>query len=288
MSKTSILVLVIICLFLARPYVDNSVEVESVSNQNTVPNVIWSYWNSEDIPKIVQISQNALRKHNPDYEVILITPKTLSLYVDQSELHPSFSSKSPAHQSDIIRMVLLCKFGGCWVDASMLWNKSIDDMFKKKQHVEFSGFYISKYSDSEKVIENWFIRCSPNSKFIKLWKKEFYEAMNHKVLYVLRHNHQRQKISLQSTLYLTQHLCALSVLSKHPELKRNFELYEAEKTAFSVFVEFDWDSEKIIHYLQSKESKNHNLDVVKLRGCDRKFLNYQTIHPDSFIGQMIR
>ena len=52
----------------------NSVLIKNgPSNTNNIPKIIWSFWDSKDIPDFVQKCIDGWKKHNPDFEINDIT-----------------------------------------------------------------------------------------------------------------------------------------------------------------------------------------------------------------------
>jgi mannosyltransferase OCH1-like enzyme len=50
--------------------------------QNTeIPKKIWTFWDNDDIPDIVQKCIHTWKKHNPNYEITVVTKKSLSEYL---------------------------------------------------------------------------------------------------------------------------------------------------------------------------------------------------------------
>jgi len=81
---------------------------------------------------------------------------------------------SITRKSDFIRLELLSKYGGIWMDASIICKYSLNwiHAYQKNTDAEMVGYYINGFTTIEKypVVENWFISCIPKSRFIELWK----------------------------------------------------------------------------------------------------------------------
>ena len=43
-----------------------------------IPKQIWTYWNSDELTPVVTKCINSWKKHNPDYEVKIVTPTNLN------------------------------------------------------------------------------------------------------------------------------------------------------------------------------------------------------------------
>jgi hypothetical protein len=106
---------------------------------HTMNNTIWSVWdrnfnNSAEMLKLMVIS---MRLHNPDFNHIVITPDNIATYlpeyINQSPFDKFFKNfgkyknpveKShnlqPSQMSDVLRVLLLHKFGGVYFDITTL------------------------------------------------------------------------------------------------------------------------------------------------------------------------
>ena len=74
------------------------------NTQNTVPKIIWLYWDNKELPKIVQICIESIRRHCLGYKINVLTPETLDNYID---LPPIVADVEPANIADLIRLMLL-------------------------------------------------------------------------------------------------------------------------------------------------------------------------------------
>ena len=146
-------------------------------NYNQAPKTIWTYWDDPmKIPKTVKMCMNSWKKHNPDYNIILLTKKNYKGYVTiPYELisSPNFND-CVQRFADLVRIWTLAEHGGVWIDSSILLKGPLDDWLFPR-YAEFSGFYIEQFTKRKEfpVIENWFFACKKNSPFIKKWRDEF-------------------------------------------------------------------------------------------------------------------
>ncbi|WP_349535762.1 capsular polysaccharide synthesis protein [Leuconostoc mesenteroides] len=102
-------------------YANASQEEDEDIEQNK--NIVWvMWWQIDSIP--VLISKNIERlKNNDAYETIVINKSNISNYLDIPEAilkEVQNSNISFASFSDFIRMSLLYKYGGIWIDSTVL------------------------------------------------------------------------------------------------------------------------------------------------------------------------
>jgi len=95
--------------------------------------VIWQFWNSaeQEMPRVIACCVDSVRKNNPNWRHILVTPQNIEQYLDLSELPANLLKfDKAAHISDVVRVALLAKYGGIYCDATTV-------CFKKGQHLSF-------------------------------------------------------------------------------------------------------------------------------------------------------
>ena len=137
-----------------------------------IPKIIWMYWDSNSSNEIVELCFKNTKDICSDYEVILMSKNNILDYVDISCLK---SDLKPQIIADYIRLSLLSKYGGIWMDASILLVENLDWIFKKILNDSVFVFYSDECTIDRKrpIIENWFIVAPKNNIFINDWLEEF-------------------------------------------------------------------------------------------------------------------
>ena len=86
---------------------------------------VWVCWlqGIENAPKLVQVCYRSILQHMQDREVVLLTEKNIGQYVSL----PDYIEKKyrdgiipTAHYTDLLRLELLIKYGGTWIDSTVL------------------------------------------------------------------------------------------------------------------------------------------------------------------------
>lgn len=93
---------------------------------------IWMCWwqGEENAPEIVKACIESVRRNAGDHEVIVITDKNLSHYVDFPEWvleKVRAGVMSRTHLSDLLRLSLLADYGGLWLDATFFCTGLLDE-----------------------------------------------------------------------------------------------------------------------------------------------------------------
>ena len=118
---------------------------------------------------------------NPDWSVNVISESEISYYIPEYfQIIENSPERSVQARSDLIRILLLDKFGGLWVDASCLPVQPLSEFYKKIMNE--SGFFAYRFSERnishncEIEICSWFLCVDkPEHYLISSWKKSFIE-----------------------------------------------------------------------------------------------------------------
>ena len=79
--------------------------------------------------------------------------------MDKNFLDKLWDKNQIQTQSDLIRINLLNKYGGIWIDATLFCNKPLDEWLKYNMHI---GFLLFRYSKKNKIA-SWFIASNKNN-----------------------------------------------------------------------------------------------------------------------------
>ena len=109
------------------PIINNYKDIQYIPTSDT-PKIIWMMWwqGIDKLPPIPQACIRSIRKNLPDYEIRIITKDNFHEFLNVDDVikyldEHTFGKKRLIiqHFSDIIRMRILNKFGGMWLDATM-------------------------------------------------------------------------------------------------------------------------------------------------------------------------
>lgn len=249
----------------------------------TFPKIVWTYWDS-NMPDSVTTLINQWKYLNPTWTINVLSNDTLSLYIKSSELPDGFyeGKESPQHSSDMVRVILLHKYGGVWIDGSTIMMKSLDWVLKEfnKTNIHYLGYYMPSFTTikDKPIIENWFIASKPKTRFIGLIKNEMMKAFGRRVEYI-ENIIEEQKVDLQNIpkgliKYLWMHVIIQKILQYDSIDISKLKLYDAYKDAFALQGKFNWSAKDIVSHIKTKEFSENTSDynIIKLRNDERKFL----------------
>lgn len=134
-------------------------------------NKVWVCWfqGMENAPLVVQKCYESLQKNMNNREIILITSKNMMNYVQFPDYIQKKIEKgiiSGAHLSDLLRLALLVKYGGTWIDATVFC--SDDKILRYMLDSDLFLFQNLKpgRNGHTYTISNWFITATSNNKIL--------------------------------------------------------------------------------------------------------------------------
>jgi len=237
--------------------------------------IIWSYWHDPtNIPYIVTLAILTWKKHNPDYTIHFMNQNNFTEFVDINELPPIFSSLNPTEKTDVLRLYLLYKYGGIWIDSSILITQPLAPVWDNQYDV--GGYWLPGFTtnNDKKVFESWFISAPKESKLILEWRNEFYTALtdyktrSDYISYIESTGTDLQKISPKK--YLMIHCCFIKVISENNYNIKQFSATD-NNGPLQWVAQCNWNpySGSVKLCLNSNDEIPH---VIKFRRYDRLFI----------------
>lgn len=124
------------CRRLINEYFQNGVHYKIIPKKDfKKPKIIWQYWgqgyDDPNMPEIVKICLESVIRYKPeDCVIVRLSDDNMSEYLDLPDfLRDNASLYSRAHFSDILRVLLLTTYGGCWLDATVLLTGPIQEQY---------------------------------------------------------------------------------------------------------------------------------------------------------------
>lgn len=142
-------------------------------------NNLFLFWGGEEYT-LIKLLRRYIYLHSESgsgYNVHFLTPSNLRDYIDEVELPQKFDEMKYAHKADIIRVLVIYKYGGIWVDSDTLIMKSLDDLFAHVHNDEESGFFIL---ENNEILWNGVFGSKAQTDLMKHWKEGIMEIVNTK------------------------------------------------------------------------------------------------------------
>lgn len=115
-----------------KKYIEDAVQkdLERVNIEDN--NIIWQYWHDgeENAPLLIQKCFKSVRKCMPNYKQVILSFDTIKDYVELPQRYYDLLKKGKipiAHFSDVLRVYLLSKYGGTWIDSTIYLTDKISD-----------------------------------------------------------------------------------------------------------------------------------------------------------------
>lgn len=172
--------------YLKRRYIPYLKEFKPVSPSCNVPSkIIWVAWlqGEENAPELVKKCMASIRKYAGDNEVKVIDNQNLANYIAIPDYITKRLMKHQmqyAQYSDYIRVALLVKHGGIWIDSTVLLTGSIP---QKALNNPLFLFKSSAFDNSVIKCSSWFIAAQKNNEILQRSKYifEMYWKHEHKL-----------------------------------------------------------------------------------------------------------
>lgn len=139
---------------------------------NPYPQRIWTAWlqGEENAPEVIQLTISSIRKNAGGHIVVVLTNNNIDDYV---QIPQKIKKKHDdgiighAHYVDVIRMLILARYGGIWLDATTFLHKPIEeDAFDSQFYsIGFNTKRLNKYVSDYKWIVGHIGGCK-DSKYL--------------------------------------------------------------------------------------------------------------------------
>lgn len=245
----------------------------------SIPRTIWAYWNGATVPLLIQRCFENWRLFHPDFAIHILDDQSVLQHIP--ELPPELQSLPVAKRSDWIRLELLHRYGGIWLDASTILTESLEWVLRQQAHsnADFIGYYLDRYTSDPHcpVVESWFMAAPPHSPFIADLQREFTTEVigrtgSEYIAHLQRrglYDSVRQKIDIPE--YLSIHL-AMQVTLRSGRAYAMC-LAKAEEGPFFLHVQGQWGRTPLKIRLLFSRIRAPLVPLIKLRNPDRKRLD---------------
>jgi|GEM_PF-494146 len=264
-------------------------------NRAEIPRIIWSYWNSPTLPLFVQRCMATWTRHCPDFSIRILNDGNLAEYL------PDFPRKtphlSPPKRADWIRMELMARYGGIWLDATIVLTRPLDWAIQEQRQsgADFVGYWIDGLTSNHSfpVIENWFLAAPPGSPFMADWHREFVDNALHNAKEYIARLRTRDDFkaiihNIPTLEYLSCHVAAQVVLRRGGGYV--LSLIRAQDDAYAYHEQSGWVRSRLWDRLAFRRGDAQAVPrLVKFRKKDRRygdeFIAYGLFLEDSFVAR---
>ena len=265
--------------------------------RTAIPRILWSYWQGGTPPLLVQRCFDHWRRLHPHFEIRILDERGVLRYLPA--IPAALDGASAAKRADWIRLELLRRHGGIWLDASTILTQPLDWVLQEQARTgaDFVGYYLQQYTSvpQRPVVENWFMAAPPGSPFIEDLQREFTQEVIARTGEQYIAHLQAQGLYTQALqridmpAYLTMHLALQVILLRGGSYRLG--LSPAESGPYFLHVQGRWRRAALKLRLLFMRAPGPLPPLIKLRSPDRRrlddYLAQGMYLPDSVAGQWL-
>jgi hypothetical protein len=255
MNKIIKIILIFVLFFLC--FNCNSIIEKFINDDYILPKVIFCFWHDSKNKLMNTFINNWKKNISKEWTISFINNSNIHNFVSK-EFIEKYSELEMFRFSDFLRLELLKKYGGVWIDISTaiingnFLDQYYDEMINNKYDICLYELKKNTTSESQPYLENWFLMAPKNSKFINDLYDQFEKgrAMD---FYIYKKNILIPSgIDISKTLgygehytYLMQHAIIHYLLKIGNQYKINRK--DADESFFKLHTKLNWDNDKIIN-----------------------------------------
>lgn len=138
--------------------------------------ILW-FQGFDNAPDLVHRCVSSWKYYNPDWNINLLDNSNLSKYIQIYDHISDISNINNTALSDVVRVLLLKKYGGLWVDATTFCNKPLNDWLTEYIH---EGFFAFEKPAPDRLLASWFLYADKDNYIIDKW---LIEVINYYKIY---------------------------------------------------------------------------------------------------------
>jgi Capsular polysaccharide synthesis protein len=144
--------------------------ISSAVDIRQMPKIVWMLWLQgwDNAPEIVRACLSTWRKLNDGWQIRALCMNDVGDVLAGDQLLSVVASKGipPDALSDVIRIALLRKYGGVWVDSTCYCLRSLDEWLPYKIS---GGFFAFSKPAPDRMLSSWFLAAAENNYVIEKW-----------------------------------------------------------------------------------------------------------------------
>ena len=134
---------------------------------------VWTYWHQgwEQAPSLVKQCRGSWVRMNPDYEVYSLDQNSLFNYINfPAGIDIRRRDLDIQKISALGRLTILSKYGGIWVDATVMCIRPLSAWLEEYYTAQFFAF---RTPGKDRLMSNWFLAAEPDSVILQRLYKSF-------------------------------------------------------------------------------------------------------------------
>lgn len=139
--------------------------------------ILW-FQGFRQAPPIIKRCLKSWKVHNPDWTIHTLHNGNLKNYINLDSIVPGIRKRGIglAGVSDVVRIALMKKYGGVWVDATTFCNQPLNKWLPANIK---QGFFAFSKPTPKKLVSSWFLYSSKGNYITSKWfrkVKEYWEG----------------------------------------------------------------------------------------------------------------
>lgn len=261
-------------------YVKHIVWGRNLNHKDTkIPKKIWIYWHSNPIDSsTVSICIKEIIRLNPEYKVEVIHQESVLSFIPDFPV--SVFEKPPIFASDLIRLFLLERHGGFYLDGSTLLSEGLDWALNcvAADNSEAILYYTDENTlDSHfPMVENSFIGAIPGSKFITEWRQLYQECITSVEPEKYFENNEVLPLSQfpLNTNYYLAYISGQIIMRKNQNFRLTLLRAEDDSFLYSLKIKKKWGEVEMAEILLLNKTPDPKPKTVKLIRYARRRLDF--------------
>jgi hypothetical protein len=144
--------------------------------------IVW-FQGFDNAPDLVHRCVSSWKYYNSDWNIHLLDNSKLSKYIQINDHISDISKINNTALSDVVRVLLLKKYGGLWVDATTYCNKPLNDWLTD---YVCEGFFAFEKPGPDRLLSSWFLYADKDNYIIDKW---LIEVINYYTIYNSPHTY---------------------------------------------------------------------------------------------------
>lgn len=136
-----------------------------------LPRIIWTLWlqGPDRAPPLVRACLDSWRQRNPAWQVQVLDSRRLAeMFGGWWNELAARVDLDPSALADRVRLELLARHGGVWVDATCFCVRPLDDWLP---HSLGSGFFAFRRPGPDRLLSSWFLAARAQHSVILGWRR---------------------------------------------------------------------------------------------------------------------
>jgi hypothetical protein len=141
-----------------------------VKGNADLPRIIWVLWNQgwDNAPLVARATLKSWIRLNPAWDVRAVDQTRLADYLPADVLDSIYGTrKEQESMANLVRLELLWRHGGVWVDATAMCVRALDEWLTS---VLTQGFFAFANPGPDRMLSTWFLAAEPANRLVGTWR----------------------------------------------------------------------------------------------------------------------